>query len=379
MQARGRPCSRRTPGLREDDRMTERFLHDDPGMPAAWGPWFSHEYITYFALMGVPEIMHLKPVQVMPNPRLHDGRFPINPDHVDLYKEEYREVRRLDPSISFDYAQRNGEFSTEPPVQKSIEPWKILVIYSTEPDLLPDCGLDLHPYQKITGGSHGWRHMQFRLPGLTIGMAPESFCHHIRLAHKAFEIGNHYWGWRFLSRAAHYLADLGHPFHVKAAPPVFLLRHLLSARRMVHMLSAIHTGYEVYSEQRFRQGFAPFGDALITGAGEGRASGADVHAELDGYIRRARRRLNPIFRLLVRRFGPGLIDAYASVDPGGGTDVAAQTRACSADAARVFFREPDIRSLAYLDAVTTEILEDVGRMLGMLFAGFARAPAGRTR
>jgi hypothetical protein len=148
---------------------------------------------------------------------------------------------------------------------------------------------------------------------------------------------------------------------------------------MVQMLSAIHTGYEVYSEQRFRRGFVPFGDALITGAREGRASGDDVFTELDGYIRRARRRLNPIFRLLVRKFGPGLIDAYSSVDPGRGADAAARTRACSADAGRVFFREPDIRSLAYLDAVTTEILEDVGRMLGMLFAGFAGAPADRAR
>lgn len=131
--------------------MAERFLHSDPEMPSAWGPWFSHEHITYFAVMGVPEIMHLNPVKVKPSPRLYDSRFPINPAHADLYKEQYREVRRLDPFISFDYARRNGEFGTEPPVEKSIEPWKILVIYSTEPDLLPDCGLDLHPCQKIAG------------------------------------------------------------------------------------------------------------------------------------------------------------------------------------------------------------------------------------
>ena len=356
----------------------ESYLHDDPRMPAAWGPWFAHEYITYFTALSLPEIINLPPVRVSPNPGFHDGCFPTGPNHVDLYKESYREVRRLDPFSSYDYAVRNGEFAHEPPVQDSIEPWKILVIYSTEPDLLLDCDLELNKRQKITGGSHGWRHMQFRLPGLTIGMAPESFRYHTELARKSFAIGNDYWGWRFLSRATHYLADLGHPFHVKAAPWCFLLKSLPSPHRMMQVLSATHTGYEVYSERRFREGFPAFRQALTEGACEGRSSRSDVFAALGGYIRTARDRLNPIFRFLMDRFGRDLVDAYASLDQNSRVDAAEQTRKCSADAAQVIFRESNAPALQELDRMTAEILYDVGRMLGMLLAGFAAGRPGRT-
>jgi hypothetical protein len=355
----------------------ERYLHDDPRMPHAWGPWFSHEYITYFSVLALPEIMELPPVRVRPNPGLHDERFPIGPKHVDLYKESYRDARQLDPLKAYDYAERNGEFSPEPPVQALIEPWKVLVIYSTEPDLLADCDLYLNRRQKITGGSHGWRHMEFRLPGLTIGMASESFRYHTELAQKAFALGNDYWGWRFLSRATHYLADLGHPFHVKASPAGFLLKNLFSPARTLQVLSATHTGYEVYSERRFREGHPAFRLALTTAASQGRAAGGSVYPELEGYIRTARSRLNPIFRFIVRQFGQELIDAYASLDRNGLADVAVQTRMCSAEAAGVIFRDSNISALEYLDGITAEILKDVGRMLGMLLAGFAAGHAGR--
>ena len=352
------------------------YLHDDPRMQSAWGPWFYNGYIIYFSVQAVPGIMNLPPVRVMPNPGLYDERYPIGPNHVDLYKESYREVRRLDPLTSYDYAERNGEFTAKPPVQAEIEPWKILVIYSTEPDLELDCDLMLHKRQKITGGSHGWRHMQFRIPGLTIGMAPESFHRHVELANKAFGLGNDYWGWRFLSRATHYLADLGHPFHVKAAPFDFMLRTLLSPAKMLQTLSATHTGYEVYSERRFREGLPAFREALTSGARDGESSGGDVHQELNSYIETARSRLSPIFRHLIRRFGQGLIDAYARVEHNSRTDIAAQTRMCSADASAVIFRESNASALGYLDNATAEILRDVGRMLGMLFAGFASGYAG---
>ena len=106
--------------------------------------------------------MTLPQVQVKPKPDFNNKNWPIGPKHIDLYKESYREYRKLSPLWSFAYDERNGEYSIDPPENKTIEPWKILVIYSTEPDLNPDCDLNLHKNQKITGGSHGWRHMQFR-------------------------------------------------------------------------------------------------------------------------------------------------------------------------------------------------------------------------
>jgi hypothetical protein len=201
------------------------YLHDDPRLPSAWGPWFSHEYINYFSAQALESFIALAPVSVKPNPYPNKVDWPLGPKHVDLYKETYSPVRNLDPMMSFHYEIRNGEYSADPPLDKTIEPWKIVVIYSTEPDLHLDCDLNLHKYQKLTGGSHGWRHMQFRLSGMKFGIGQESFRHHANLAEKAFSSDNEYWGWRYLSRCAHYLADLGNPFHVKSAPALLLIRN----------------------------------------------------------------------------------------------------------------------------------------------------------
>jgi hypothetical protein len=42
------------------------------------------------------------------------------------------------------------------------------------------------------------------------------------------------------------------------------------------------------------------------------------------------------------------------------------------EAARVMFQERHLGSLGFLDSATSDILDDVGRMLGMLPAGFVR-------
>ena len=52
-------------------------------------------------------------------------------------------------------------------------------------------------------------------------------------------------------------------------------------------------------------------------------------------------------------------------------DASIQTNRCSADAARVMFKETNLSKLDFLDRITVEILFDVGRMLGLLFARFS--------
>jgi len=343
-------------------------------MPAAWGPWFSHEYITYFAVQAFEEIMGLPPVPVKPNPFIHNTGWPVGPEHIDLYKEAFTDARRIDPLLAFDYGCRNGDFSPEPPVNETADPWKVLVIYSTEPDLNLDCGLFLHKRQKIMGGSHGWRHMRFRILSYRIGMAPESFRRHREMAAQAFEEGNDYWGWRMLSRCTHYLADLGNPFHVKAAPDGYVLRKILSSHELFRTASAIHTGYELYVERRFREECRSFKDALMQGAEQGLTNRGNLDSELDGYIRTAEEPVKPIFSFMLDRFGQGLVEAYGDVDKSSREDVAAQTKRCAANAARVLF-DDSRPSLGILDGLTTDILKRVGRMLGRLLAEFA----GRTR
>ncbi len=317
--------------------------------------------------------MALPQVPVKPNPHIGHQIWPVGPNHVDLYKENYREVRKLDPLWSFSYSERNGEFSSEPPLDKTIEPWKVLVIYSTELDLNPDSDLYLHKNQKITGGSHGWRHMQFRLLGRTFGIAPESFRLLMNFAQMALESGNDYWGWRYLSRAAHYLADLGNPFHVKALPGRLLFKYMFSSRKLVPIVSSVHQGYEVYVERRFREGFPPFREALLLGAGEGQAAKSSVSELLGSYMRQVEKRHNEIFYFFLDQFGGELINVFQKMDLESHLDAAEQTNMCSADAARVIFNKSNASALGFLDGITAEILFDVGRMMGTLFDQFSSA------
>jgi hypothetical protein len=342
------------------------YLHDDARLPLAWAPWFSHEYITYFSVQAIDWLMALPPTRVKPNPNFNNQNWPIGPKHIDLYKESYKEYRNLSPLWSFSYGERNGKYSVEPPENETIEPWKILVIYTTEPDLHPDCDLDLNKNQKITGGSHGWRHMQFRALGRKFGMATESVRVHIDLASMAFNSGNDYWGWRYLSRATHYLADLGNPFHVRAAPSWFLVKNLFASNKLFQIISTAHQGYEIYVERRFREGFPAFKQALLQGAREGQTGHFDMAAEIGSYRHQAENRLKPIFHFILDQFGQELIDVFGKLDKNSHLDAATQTNMCSKDAAEIIFRNPHLPALDFLDRITAEILFDVGRMLGAL-------------
>jgi hypothetical protein len=348
------------------------YLHDDPEMYNAWAPWFSHEYITYLTVQAIEQVMSLPPVEIKANPIAGSKSWPVGPDHKDLYRENYRILHHLDPLWSFNYGQRNAEYSTVPPVEKCIEPRKILVLYSTEPDLYLDYDLHLHKSQKLTGGSHGWRHMRFKVLGTCCGMAPESFQVNADFSQRAFTAGNDYWGWRYLSRAGHYLADLGNPFHVKVLPHSFMVRNIFSSSEWFAFATCAHQSYEVYVERRFREGFSPFRDALLEGAREGQESKGAISRLLSDYIRDTEKRHSSLFYFFKDQFGTALLDIFQKLDPEGTLDVAAQTNMCSAETARVIFHESNLPALAWLDAITAEILRNVGRMLGSLFghAGF---------
>lgn len=348
-------------------------LHADPDLPSAWGPWFSHEYLAYYCVHALKGFMSLPPVLVKANPRYGEKLWPAGPKHIDIYKESYQEVRRLDPLGAFEYKKRNGDFAQKPPRGKTIEPWKILVIYSTEPDQYLDDDMILHKNQKIFGGSHGWRHMQFKLFGTTYGIAAKSFRVHQDLAKLAFENGNDYWGWRYLSRCGHYLADLGQPFHVKPLPGFYLVKKFLSRHELITTVSALHQGYEVYVQQRFREGFEPFGRALLQGADEGVKAGLNPNEHLDDYIKEAQIKHSRIFYYLLDHFGPGLMDAFGRTDSEGRLDAEAQIKNYLPLAARVMSQEENRSKLDELDHLTAGILVGVGRMLGGLYQGFLNA------
>lgn len=366
------------------------YLHDDPRVSPAWGPFFTHEYITYYATQPHDWLVALPPVSVLPNPAFTD--WAIGPDHVDYYKEGATAVRDLPALQTFDCTTRNGDYETTPP-DETIAPWQVLFLYATEPDMDLDCGLDLAPVQKLTKGSHGLRHMQFSLFGKTIGMAEESFHYHVKAARRAAERGNRYWAWRFLSRATHYLADLGHPFHSKVIPYRKLFRYLFSPKKLFRVLAATHNSHEVYTQARFREGFAPFKKALEEGSragfeegvaasaqigshNEGDGSGGLLRAALLPYRKKAAKQLTPIFNAQLEHFGKPLLDAYEVIEQvDADMDSSKSTMLAERHAHEVVFADPANPVLAILDEITTRVLRDVGRALGLLFAHLREDPA----
>ena len=72
---------------------------------------------------------------------------------------------------------------------------------------------------------------------------------------------------------------------------------------------------------------------------------------------------------MLEEYGRELVDVYSRVDPAGHADVAAQTMQCSEEAVEVLFHKAHLAALRSLDEITSEVLFDVGKMLGMMLAG----------
>ena len=239
------------------------YLHDDHQLPHTYSPYFSHDYIDYFAILPHEWLLSLPPISIQANPNFGDR--PSGPNHHDIYREGANQVREIPLEDALDSEERNGDFRLEPPLEQTIEPWKLILLYCTEPDWQLDCDLNLHWTQKLTKGSHGLRHMTFSLAGIRIGWLKESFLYYYSAAKRAWALGNQYWAWRFVARATHYLADLGHPFHTKAIPYQLLYKAFGKIKNLFQELAAMHNGHEVYAQYRFRTEFLPYKQNLIQG------------------------------------------------------------------------------------------------------------------
>lgn len=348
--------------------MNPYYLHDDPELGEPFGPYFNHEYLTYFSVIANDELKKLKPVAVKPNPNF--GDFVEGPKHIDLYKEDYKLVRKVNSKEAVDPCIRNSDFSETVPVNKEIEPWKIIVLYTTEPDMHIDCDLELNPMQKLTKGSHGFRHMQFKIGWKTIGIPDQCFSYYFNSAVKAYKMGNEYWGYRFLSRAIHYVADLGHPFHIKVAPGWDLFKSLFNFKKAFKIFAAAHSGHEVYTQMRFRSSFLPFKEELMKGSKEGFASTEKFQKQMKKYRKHADKQLNRLYKLLIRGFGQKLIGAYDVVDKYKDLDSSKTTSMAENEAASVIFADPDNPILLEMDQITNKLVYNVGYMYGMVFRDF---------
>ncbi|MHA1682744.1 MAG: hypothetical protein ACTSUE_17525 [Promethearchaeota archaeon] len=338
------------------------YLHDDPGILCSLVPFFTHEYLVYFS--SLPQyVMDLEPVKVQANPGFDDWE--VGPGHEDLYVENSKKVRDLPPAESFNCSRRNGDFTSNVPLA-SLEPWKILVYYTSEPDLNLDCDLNLHWTQKLTKGSHALRHMQFRLFGLRIGRLIDTYRYHVDASLRSFKIGNAYWGWRFLARACHYLADMGHPFHSKVAPLKDVIGIFFHPRSTFKLLSALHNGHEVFTQSNFRTGDESFKNALIRGSERSLESKVSLDHEIKKYRKRAIKQLGPIVRALKTYFGSDFINIYNLVNRKSDVDVSKRTDKAEWAAQNYLFSNLSNPGLQVLEDITCNLLEDVGFMTGLL-------------
>ena len=341
------------------------YLHDDPNINQASGPFFTHEYLTYFSTTPIEQIMKLKPIQVLENPKFND--YIEGPNHVDIYKENAKRIRDLDIQTANDCLIRYSDFSFKPLLDEKIEPWKILILYCTEPDMHLDCDLNLHPSQKLTKGSHGYRHMQFKILGKKFGITDQCLDYYKNASIRAKQQGNEYWAWRFLSRATHYCADLGHPFHVKVAPTAVLIKSLFNLKKYFKIFAAAHNGHEVYTQNRFRMGFIPFKEALINGSLEGFNSKNLFKKELCSYSKNAEKMLTSTYKTIINGYGNEFIDIYNVVHQNKEMDSSKSTILAESQAAKLIFKDPNSEILNTLDTITTKLLFRVGKMIGLLY------------
>ncbi|MCP4762697.1 MAG: hypothetical protein GY870_13040 [archaeon] len=350
---------------------SEFFLGEDPSLPNAFGPWFTHEYINYYVVQTQDWLLSLPTVEVKNNPNFND--WSLGPEHIDIYKEDYAEIRNIPPDQAVDCAIKNSDFAFDVP-NKKIEPWKVLVLYSIEPDMNLDVDIDLGWQQKIAGGSHGVRHMSFNIFGIPIGQTEKCIKYYLQAAEKSFQIGNYYWAWRFLSRGLHYIADMGHPFHVNIAPVKELIRNFRSFRIIKKTVMGIHNGHEVYTQARFRNNFLPFKKALQEGSIEGSLQGKkqDLHLKKDllKEIRRCKKKaetlMKPIYYSMINNYGDDLISSYDIIDQYDEMDLSKSSMQAENAALEVIFRDPNKSSLKLMDEITEQLLFNVGKILGMV-------------
>ncbi len=170
-----------------------------------------------------------------------------------------------------------------------------------------------------------------------------------------------------MARATHYLADLGHPFHTKAIPYQLLYKAFGKIKNLFQELAAMHNGHEVYAQYRFRTEFLPYKQNLIQGSIQGYNEHTDLIKNLNPYRDQSSRQLSPIYYILLKNFGSEFIQAY-TIDLKSPLDSSKQTLLGKKAAQKILFRNPHNPALPILDAITSHLLFNVGKMLGLFFA-----------
>ncbi|MDI6861224.1 MAG: hypothetical protein QMD25_04325 [Caldisericia bacterium] len=186
--------------------------------------WSSHGKITYQIVYDVEWLNKFSNITITEYSYGDIETEPYNPD----FKIEYKDG----------------------PIGGRTDAITILSIYTDEPDWDMDDNLKLSPFQKLAGGSSGWRHQYYiTFFGLIrLGKAPDRAQYFYNLSLKAFDRGDLYWGFRFFARALHYVEDLTQPLHSFPLPYSIVLKNILDLNGLIKIGENHHYALEDYQE-----------------------------------------------------------------------------------------------------------------------------------
>jgi len=183
---------------------------------------------------------------------------PLNPDYVPQMREGGR------PTVDsrneqYDENEYYGDYVRySAPTGGEVDALEVLALYSAEPDWGMDSGLSLSAFQGLTGGSQGYRHLDFHLFSIKAGCVAERARYYHGAAQRVKREGDDYWTLRFAARALHYMEDCLTPVHQKPFTEGFFLRNLPYPGTLQTVVSNYHLNYERmvgwalwHGEQRF--------------------------------------------------------------------------------------------------------------------------------
>lgn len=186
--------------------------------------WSSHGKMTYYVTYDIDWLKKFDNITITEYSYSDIDKEPYNPD----FKIEYKEGNIGDKTSALE----------------------ILSIYADEPDWDMDDNLNLSPFQKLAGGSSGWRHQYFiTFFGLIrLGDGPKRAQYFYILALKAFEREDYYWGFRFFARALHHAEDLTQPMHSMPLPYSVILKNIFDINGLIKIGENQHYALEDYQE-----------------------------------------------------------------------------------------------------------------------------------
>ncbi|MGC8819599.1 MAG: hypothetical protein ACP5KD_02505 [Fervidobacterium sp.] len=197
--------------------------------------WSGHEVYTYFLVKSLniktDELVTIVPYSYKEN-RVYNIKY--------YYTGDFAGQRKFfDPLNNSDFPPDN------PPADNKLPVWQILSIYAQFPDFGMDEGLNLSPLQALIGNSQGVRHMRYKLGIIEAFEGDESFLYFVNMSRQAFEKGDKYWGYRFLSYAIHYIEDLFQPYHESPGTFWEVLTGMFD-KKVMKMLNNAHYTYDNY-------------------------------------------------------------------------------------------------------------------------------------